>query len=58
MFAYSFSGLQKWRKWLIAKSIGLGLSIAKDLVELNNGRIWVESTEHVGSKFFVELPKA
>ncbi|WP_458627489.1 tetratricopeptide repeat-containing sensor histidine kinase [Winogradskyella sp. PC D3.3] len=39
------------------KGTGLGLSIAKDLVELNNGRIWVESTEHIGSKFFVELPK-
>ncbi|MBU2930193.1 tetratricopeptide repeat-containing sensor histidine kinase [Winogradskyella psychrotolerans] len=39
------------------KGTGLGLSIAKDLVELNNGRIWVESIENVGSKFFVELPK-
>lgn len=40
------------------KGTGLGLSIAKDLVELNNGRIWVESIENVGSKFYVELPKS
>ncbi|HLT34441.1 MAG TPA: tetratricopeptide repeat-containing sensor histidine kinase, partial [Aquaticitalea sp.] len=39
------------------KGTGLGLTICKELVELNKGTIWAESTPNAGSKFYVELPK-
>ena len=37
---------------------GVGLSIAKTLTEAQNGRIWVETQENVGSTFSVLLPVA
>lgn len=38
------------------EGMGLGLAIAKELVELHHGRIWVENKKPKGSRFFVALP--
>ena len=40
------------------EGMGLGLAISKELVELNNGRIWAESTIGEGSRFYIVLPLA
>lgn len=37
---------------------GLGLYITRNLVEMQGGRIWVESEPGVGTRFFVALPSA
>jgi signal transduction histidine kinase len=40
------------------QGMGLGLSIAKGMVEVHDGRIWVESVVGKGSNFVVVLPSA
>jgi two-component system sensor histidine kinase/response regulator len=37
-------------------STGLGLSIVKQMVELHDGWVWIESTPGQGATFLVELP--
>jgi signal transduction histidine kinase len=36
---------------------GLGLFICRKIIELYNGRIWVESKLKVGSTFYIDLPR-
>lgn len=36
---------------------GIGLALARELVELHSGRIWAESSPGKGARFYVELPR-
>ncbi len=35
---------------------GLGLKFCKEFMELNNGKIWVESKQGSGSRFYISIP--
>ncbi len=39
------------------RGMGLGLSIARTIVEAHGGRIWASSRPHEGAEFHVELPE-
>ena len=39
------------------KGSGLGLAVSRRLVELHDGRLWVESTAGQGSTFHISLPR-
>jgi len=41
----------------LSETTGIGLSIAKKIIELYNGKIWVQSQLGLGSTFFFTLPK-
>ena len=53
-----FQIFQRAPNQLKVEGSGIGLSIVKKIVELNGGRVWVESEEGQGSAFFVSWPKA
>ncbi|MGI4729025.1 MAG: sensor histidine kinase [Janthinobacterium lividum] len=39
-------------------SVGVGMSIIKTIIDWHEGKIWFESEENKGSKFFIEIKKS
>jgi signal transduction histidine kinase len=40
------------------KGNGLGLILCKEFIEMNDGKIWAESQEFIGTTFHITLPKS
>lgn len=40
------------------KTVGLGMSITKKMVEIQGGKIWFTSREGKGTTFYIEIPKS
>ena len=53
---YVFDKFYQIGKQARSKGAGLGLAIAREVVEAHGGRIWVESAEGVGTKFRISVP--
>ncbi len=51
-----FSQLKEHQKHSRIKGTGIGLSIAKAIVEAHGGKIWVESKEKEGTVFYYTIP--
>jgi len=39
------------------QSSGIGLSIVKKIIDIYNGKIWIESEEKIGTTFYFTIPK-
>lgn len=52
-----FDKFEQFGQTVRSRGAGIGLSIAKAMVELHHGKIWVESKLNRGTKFTFTLPK-
>lgn len=51
-----FKAFKKLNKTDVQGGVGMGLTIAKKIVERHQGKIWAQSQEGVGTTIYIELP--